>query len=187
VHPLAGHLAAGRHGGLGPCKAGKCGSCSVEINGKPRLSCMTRMNVFVADETITVQPVKTFPAIKDLVTHVSWKYRQNCRIRPFKPKPQEFRKCIECYLSQDVRVSKTIRRSASADGSGPDILPRRKSGASGGRERAVWRPPPLGWLQRSRRWSAAAREKRPGPGSCSDPSLTEFPLSRHPSRTISIG
>jgi succinate dehydrogenase / fumarate reductase, iron-sulfur subunit len=101
------------------CKAGKCGSCSVEINGKPRLSCMTRMNVFGPDETITVQPVKTFPLLKDLVTDVSWNYRQNQRIRPFKPKPrdadgqyrmyqqdvdriQEFRKCIECYLCQDV-------------------------------------------------------------------------------------
>lgn len=28
------------------CKAGKCGSCSMEINGKPRLACMTRMNSF---------------------------------------------------------------------------------------------------------------------------------------------
>jgi succinate dehydrogenase / fumarate reductase, iron-sulfur subunit len=101
------------------CKAGKCGSCSVEINGKPRLSCMTRMNTFGADETITVQPVKTFPVIKDLVCDVSWNYQQNKRIKPFKPKPlgpdgkrrmyqedvdrvQEFRKCIECFLCQDV-------------------------------------------------------------------------------------
>jgi succinate dehydrogenase / fumarate reductase iron-sulfur subunit len=101
------------------CKAGKCGSCSVEINGKPRLSCMTRMNIFAEDETITVQPLKTFPVIKDLVTDVSWNYRQNKRIKPLQPKPrdadgnhrmfqedvdriQEFRKCIECYLCQDV-------------------------------------------------------------------------------------
>jgi succinate dehydrogenase / fumarate reductase iron-sulfur subunit len=101
------------------CKAGKCGSCSMEINGKPRLACMTRMNVFDPGETITVQPVKTFPVIRDLVTDVSWNYRQNKRIRPFKPTPpgpdgkrrmyqqdvdrvQEFRKCIECFLCQDV-------------------------------------------------------------------------------------
>jgi succinate dehydrogenase / fumarate reductase iron-sulfur subunit len=101
------------------CKAGKCGSCSMEINGKPKLSCMTRMNSFGADETITVQPLKTFPVIKDLVTDVSWNYKQNQRIAPFKPKPpgpdgtrrmyqedadrvQEFRKCIECFLCQDV-------------------------------------------------------------------------------------
>jgi succinate dehydrogenase / fumarate reductase iron-sulfur subunit len=101
------------------CKAGKCGSCSVEINGKPRLSCMTRMNVFAEDETITVQPLKAFPVIKDLVTDVSWNYKQNKRIKPLSPKPrdadgnhrmfqedvdriQEFRKCIECYLCQDV-------------------------------------------------------------------------------------
>jgi succinate dehydrogenase / fumarate reductase iron-sulfur subunit len=101
------------------CKAGKCGSCSMEINGKPRLACMTRMDIFAPGETITVQPVKTFPVIKDLVTDVSWNYQQNKRIRPFKPRPrdadgqyrmmqedvdriQEFRKCIECYLCQDV-------------------------------------------------------------------------------------
>jgi succinate dehydrogenase / fumarate reductase iron-sulfur subunit len=101
------------------CKAGKCGSCSVEINGHPRLACMTRMNVFAPDETVTIQPLKTFPSIRDLVTDVSWNYEQNKRIRPFKPKPpgpdgkmrmyqedvdrvQEFRKCIECFLCQDV-------------------------------------------------------------------------------------
>jgi succinate dehydrogenase / fumarate reductase iron-sulfur subunit len=101
------------------CKAGKCGSCSMEVNGKPRLACMTRMNVFGEDETITCQPLKTFPVIKDLVADVSWNYRQNRRIKPFTPKPrgadgqhrmyqedvdrvQEFRKCIECYLCQTV-------------------------------------------------------------------------------------
>ena len=101
------------------CKAGKCGSCSMEINGKPRLSCMTRMNEFGADETITIQPLKAFPVVKDLVPDVSWNYEQNKRIPPFKPKKrdsdgnyrmyqrdvdrvQEFRKCIECYLCQDV-------------------------------------------------------------------------------------
>lgn len=101
------------------CKAGKCGSCSMEINGKPRLACMTRMNIFTESETITCQPLKAFPVMKDLVTDVSWNYEQNKRIPKFKPKPrdadgqyrmyqedvdrvQEFRKCIECYLCQDV-------------------------------------------------------------------------------------
>jgi len=101
------------------CKAGKCGSCSMEINGRPRLACMTRMNQFSPAETITVQPMKTFPVIKDLVTDVSWNYEQNRRVPPFRPGPrppdgayrmmqkdvdrvQEFRKCIECYLCQDV-------------------------------------------------------------------------------------
>src|SRR6266567_8767260 len=101
------------------CKAGKCGSCSMEINGRPRLACMTRMNQFSPAETITVQPMKTFPVIKDLVTDVSWNYEQNRRVPPFRPGPrppdgayrmmqkdvdrvQEFRTCIECYLCQDV-------------------------------------------------------------------------------------
>jgi succinate dehydrogenase iron-sulfur subunit len=101
------------------CKAGKCGSCSMEINGRPRLACMTRMNVFEPGETVTVQPLKTFPVLRDLVTDVRWNYEQNRRIRPFAPRPkgpdgqhrmyqedvdrvQEFRKCIECFLCQDV-------------------------------------------------------------------------------------
>ena len=103
------------------CKAGKCGSCSVEINGKPKLSCMTRMNEYDDNETISVRPIKTFPLVKDLVADVSWNYKQNKNITPFTPDPdkkdengnyimmqedvdrvQEFRKCIECYLCQNV-------------------------------------------------------------------------------------
>ena len=68
------------------CKAGKCGSCSMEINGKPALSCMTRMNSLPEGE-VSVQPIKAFPLIKDLVTDVSWNYEQNKRIAPFKPGP----------------------------------------------------------------------------------------------------
>jgi succinate dehydrogenase / fumarate reductase iron-sulfur subunit len=71
------------------CKAGKCGSCSMEINGRPKLSCMTRLNTFAPGETITVQPLKTFPVIKDLVCDVSWNYEQNKKIAPFKPKPRD--------------------------------------------------------------------------------------------------
>ena len=101
------------------CKAGKCGSCSMEINGMPKLACMTRMNDYQPDQVISCRPMKSFPVIKDLVTDVSWNYQQNKRIRPFTPKPrdkdgnyhmmqqdvdrvQEFRKCIECYLCQNT-------------------------------------------------------------------------------------
>ena len=101
------------------CKAGKCGSCSMEINGRPKLACMTRMNEFKNNQIIIIQPLKAFPIIKDLVTDVSWNYKQNKKISPFYPgdkeknkdrimyqqdieRVQEFRKCIECYLCQDV-------------------------------------------------------------------------------------
>src|SRR6185369_11759524 len=98
------------------CKAAKCGSCSAEVNGKPSLMCKTRLDRFEAGEEITVQPVKTFPLVKDLVTDVSWNYEVNKTITPFTPKDtgdwtfyqediervQEFRKCIECFLCQDV-------------------------------------------------------------------------------------
>jgi succinate dehydrogenase / fumarate reductase iron-sulfur subunit len=102
------------------CKAGKCGSCSAEINGKPRLMCMTRLNTLDLTQPVTVEPMKAFPLVKDLVTDVSWNYRVKMKIAPFKPRkpdaadgswrvqqadvdrPQEFRKCIECFLCQDV-------------------------------------------------------------------------------------
>jgi succinate dehydrogenase / fumarate reductase, iron-sulfur subunit len=102
------------------CKAGKCGSCSAEINGRPRLMCMTRMNSLPANQAITVEPMRAFPLIKDLVADVSWNFRAKQGIKPFKPRPpdapdgtwrmaqqdvdrvQEFRKCIECFLCQDV-------------------------------------------------------------------------------------
>src|SRR6266542_1516058 len=58
------------------CKAGRCGSCSAEINGKPRLMCMTRMNTFSAGAPITVAPLKTFPLIRDLATDVSLNFEK---------------------------------------------------------------------------------------------------------------
>ncbi len=102
------------------CKAGKCGSCSAEINGNPRLMCMTRLNTLDLTQPVTVEPMRAFPLIKDLVTDVSWNFRVKQKIQPFKPrKPdapdgtwrmqqsdidrvQTFRKCIECFLCQDV-------------------------------------------------------------------------------------
>jgi succinate dehydrogenase / fumarate reductase iron-sulfur subunit len=102
------------------CKAGKCGSCSAEVNGKPRLMCMTRMSDLPEGETVTIEPMKTFPLIRDLVTDVSWNFQAKKTVKRFKPRPpdapdgtwrmaqedidrvQEFRKCIECFLCQDV-------------------------------------------------------------------------------------
>jgi succinate dehydrogenase / fumarate reductase iron-sulfur subunit len=102
------------------CKAGKCGSCSAEINGQPRLMCMTRLNQLDLTEPVTIEPMKAFPHLKDLVTDVSWNYQVKKGIKKFSPrKPdaadgtwrmqqedvdrvQEFRKCIECFLCQDV-------------------------------------------------------------------------------------
>ena len=65
------------------CKAGKCGSCSAEINGNPRLMCMTRLNTLNLLEPVTVEPMRTFPLIKDLVTDVSWNFRVKKGITPF--------------------------------------------------------------------------------------------------------
>ena len=102
------------------CKAGKCGSCSAEVNGNPQLMCMTRLDSLDLTKPVTVEPMRSFPLIRDLVTDVSWNYKVKKGIRPFTPRPadaadgtwrmsqrevdrvQEFRKCIECFLCQDV-------------------------------------------------------------------------------------
>jgi succinate dehydrogenase / fumarate reductase iron-sulfur subunit len=101
------------------CKAGKCGSCSAEVNGIPRLMCMTRMNVLPPDEPVTITPLRTFPIIRDLVTDVSFNYEKAKQVPAFAPRPreadgthrmrqedidrvQEFHKCIECFLCQNV-------------------------------------------------------------------------------------
>ncbi len=103
------------------CKAGKCGSCSAEVNGKPRLMCMTRLSDLPLDEPVTIEPMRAFPLVKDLVTDVSWNFRgqaedpevRAARARRRRTAPgasrrttstgsQEFRKCIECFLCQDV-------------------------------------------------------------------------------------
>ena len=102
------------------CKAGKCGSCSAEVNGYPRLMCMTRLNSLPLESPVLLQPMRTFPPIKDLVTDVSWNFHTKKSIRKFEPRVpqssdgtwrmaqqdvdrvQEFRRCIECFLCQDV-------------------------------------------------------------------------------------
>ncbi|QYO66555.1 succinate dehydrogenase/fumarate reductase iron-sulfur subunit [Leptolyngbya sp. 7M] len=102
------------------CKAGKCGSCSAEINGMPKLMCMTRLDTIDTTQKVTIEPMRAFPPIKDLISDVSWNYEVKKRIKKFKPREpdaedgtwrmqqsdidrvQEFRKCIECYLCQDV-------------------------------------------------------------------------------------
>jgi succinate dehydrogenase / fumarate reductase iron-sulfur subunit len=101
------------------CKAGKCGSCSAEINGKPRLMCMTRLSSYDPTETITVTPMRTFPVVRDLVTDVTFNYEKAREVPAFTPggsnaggtfrmqqvdveRGQEFRKCIECFLCQNT-------------------------------------------------------------------------------------
>jgi succinate dehydrogenase / fumarate reductase iron-sulfur subunit len=119
------------------CKAGRCGSCGAEINGKPRLMCMTRMSHFEEGQPITVTPMRSFPVIKDLVPDVSANFEMAKKIPPFRPRPrdadgtwrmqqqdidriQEFRKCIECFLCQNV--CHVIRDHRKENFAGPRFL-----------------------------------------------------------------
>src|ERR671934_1191060 len=121
------------------CKAGKCGSCSAEVNGSPRLMCLTRMSTFAEDETVTVTPMRTFPVIRDLVTDVSFNYEKARELPAFAPpvgvapgeyrmqqidveRSQEFRKCIECFLCQNVCHVIRDHEENKARFSGPRFL-----------------------------------------------------------------
>ena len=98
------------------CKAAKCGSCSAEVNGRPKLMCKTRLDEYPQGTEMVVRPMRTFPVIRDLVTNVKSNYAAARKITPFTPKKdaqwkwyqedidrvQEFRKCIQCFLCQDV-------------------------------------------------------------------------------------
>src|SRR5260370_9995811 len=102
------------------CKAGRCGSCSAEVNGMLWWMCMTGRADLPLERPVTIEPLKAFPVVKDLVTDVSWNYEVKKQIKPFRPRPadapdgswrmaqedvdrvMEFRKCIECFLCQDV-------------------------------------------------------------------------------------
>jgi succinate dehydrogenase / fumarate reductase iron-sulfur subunit len=123
------------------CKAGKCGSCSAEINGYPRLMCMTRMNTFEETDTVTVTPMRSFPVERDLVTDVSFNYQKAREIPAFEPpeglqpgdyrmqqvdvtRSQEFRKCIECFLCQDVCHVIRDHEDNKASYAGPRFLMR---------------------------------------------------------------
>jgi succinate dehydrogenase / fumarate reductase, iron-sulfur subunit len=121
------------------CKAGKCGSCSMEINGMPKLGCMTRMSTFEETETVTVTPLRTFPVIRDLVTDVSFNYQKAREMPAFAPpvgvepgeyrmqqidveRSQEFRKCIECYLCQNTCHVVRDHEDNKASFAGPRFL-----------------------------------------------------------------
>ena len=123
------------------CKAGKCGSCSAEINGRPRLLCMTRMSTLPPQQPVTITPMRTFPVIRDLVTDVSYNYQKAREIRAFMPpkgvqpgeyrmqqvdveRSQEFRKCIECFLCQNTCHVIRDHEENKANFSGPRFLMR---------------------------------------------------------------
>ena len=170
------------------CKAGKCGSCSMEINGMPRLGCMTRMNTFSEEETLTITPMRTFPVIRDLVTDVSFNYAKAREIPSFTPDPsikpgefrmqqedvnrsQEFRKCIECFLCQNTCHVIRDHEDNETAFSGPRFLMRSPS------SRCTRPTRPTGATSR-RTTSASASATSPSAAPRSAPSTSRSPTTR---------
>jgi ferredoxin len=170
------------------CKAGKCGSCSAEINGRPRLLCMTRMSTFTEAETITVTPLRAFPVIRDLVTDVSFNYGRRARSRrspPRRPRAGRLphaagRRRAEPGVPQVHRVLPL-----------PEHLPRhpRPRGEQAGVRRAAVLHParrarhaparhPRPQARRSRRSTASASATSPSAAPRSAPSTSRSPTTR---------
>ena len=87
------------------CKAGKCGSCSAEVNGMPKLMCMTRLSELPLEKPVTIEPMKAFAVVKDLVTDVSWNFRVKKKIKPFRPRPPDAPDGTWRMQQQDIDAS----------------------------------------------------------------------------------
>ncbi len=149
------------------CKAGKCGSCSMEINGRPRLACMTRMNIFAEDETVTVTPMRTFPVIRDLVTDVSFNYAKAREIPSFTPdrslQPGDFRMAqVDVQRSQEFRRARSPGRGSSCGSPNSTCIP--------------WTSPTAGTAHRTTSGSVTATS--PSAALRSAPSTSRSPTTR---------
>ncbi|MCJ7516719.1 MAG: succinate dehydrogenase/fumarate reductase iron-sulfur subunit [Methanomassiliicoccales archaeon] len=99
------------------CRANQCGSCTVTVDGKPGPACKTE--VPADSDEITIEPLRVFPVIKDLVTDIDRGYDKYMTLRPYlerhsKPKRpemitaedieqiKEFRSCIECWACVSI-------------------------------------------------------------------------------------
>ena len=99
------------------CRMGVCGSCGMNVNGEPKLTCAT----FLADYSpgpVRVEPMTNFPVIRDLVVEIGDFMRKLTEVKPwivrkeekplsegeYRQTPQEldeykqFSMCINCLL-----------------------------------------------------------------------------------------
>jgi fumarate reductase iron-sulfur subunit len=64
------------------CRMGVCGSCGMTVNGEPKLTCAT----FLADYApgpITVEPLRNFPVIRDLIVDIGDFLRKLSTVKPW--------------------------------------------------------------------------------------------------------
>ena len=92
------------------CHHSSCGTCACKINGKERLTCITKISE-IEEDTITLTPLEGFKPIGDLVVDVTrlykdysgrWTYlRRSERMKSTRCPPgikhfTRFENCIEC-------------------------------------------------------------------------------------------
>ena len=53
------------------CRVGMCGSCAMQVNGKPRWTCRTHVSRVAKDGHLRIEPLANLPKIKDLATDMA--------------------------------------------------------------------------------------------------------------------
>lgn len=94
------------------CLQGMCGACAMVINGQPALACESFLRD-IKEDTLTVEPLKKFPVIRDLTVDRSIIYenlqKANAFIEEYQgsdPKEHDHQyavgKCLKCGLCLEV-------------------------------------------------------------------------------------
>lgn len=53
------------------CRVGMCGSCAMQVNGRPRWTCRTHVSRVARDGRLRIEPLANLPRIKDLATDMT--------------------------------------------------------------------------------------------------------------------
>jgi len=64
------------------CRMGICGSCAMEINGKPRLACQTQVIAELQSNEVVVKPLANYPILRDIVPDLTPLLEKHDSIKP---------------------------------------------------------------------------------------------------------
>jgi len=64
------------------CRQASCGSCGMQINGKPSLACYTKISELNSN-VVTVEPMHNFPIIRDLAVDFKQMFATHKKMKPY--------------------------------------------------------------------------------------------------------